>query len=623
MNYDSSAIEVLTGLDPVRKRPGMYTDTTSPNHLAQEVIDNSVDEALAGCAKTIEVTLHKDHSLTVRDDGRGMPIDMHPKLKLPGVEVILTSLHAGGKFNNKHYNRAGGLHGVGVSVVNALSKKLSVHIQRDGGVYLMEFAAGVKQGSLRRVDDTGRRNTGTTIHFLPDPKYFQSATIDAKRLRRALQAKAVLCSGLRVCLRNEADDTFEEWQYDGGIPDYFGTLLGDAEVYLKTNCYGEGEIGEVSCVWCVNWSPDRVLVADSYVNLVPTPDGGSHVLGLRSGVGTAVRSFMNYHNLTPKDGKVTTEDVCANLCYLLSVRMPDPQFAGQSKSKLVMRDAEKVVQSQVKDAMSLWLNQLPDLGKIICEMAIGNMRKRMRKQAKSTRKNLLSDVSMPAKLADCTSASRDETELFIVEGDSAGGSARQARNRRTQAILPLRGKILNTWEISADDIMKSVEINQLITAIGVTPESNEMSGLRYGKICILADADADGLHIASLLTALFMRHFSPLVKNGHIYMSLPPLFRIDVGKTVHYAADEKERVAYLESLSQKDRDRAQITRFKGLGEMNPEQLKESTMMPQQRRLLQLSYDDNMDLFDKLFTKSRSADRRAWLEEKGKLSHNLI
>ncbi len=624
-SYDAASIEILSGLDPVRKRPGMYTDTANPDHLAQEVIDNSVDEALAGYAGVIEVTLHGDRSMSVRDNGRGMPVDRHPQRKCSGVEVILTTLHSGGKFSDRHYRYAGGLHGVGVSVVNALSKHLEIWVRRDGGEYNMAFAGGEAVSALEKIGKVSKRNSGSTIRFWPDPAFFDSVRFDVARLRRLLRAKAVLCSGLRIRFEDESTGDKDEWCYRDGMSEYFGELT-DGRALLLGSAVSDSHAGEDhELAWCLNWADaDAPPVAESYVNLVPTPQGGSHVAGLRTGVVEAVREFMQFHELTSKNVKPTPEDFWSNICYLLSLKIEDPQFAGQTKERLNYGKAATVVQSLTKDALSLWLNRHPREGERIVELVLANAQKRRRKSAKSPRKSLFLNLALPGKLADCASSDLGENELFLVEGDSAGGSARQARDRRFQAVMPLRGKIMNTWEVGAETILESQEIHDISTAIGVKPGDDDLDGLRYGKICILADADADGLHIATLLAALFMKHFPKLVAVGHAYVAVPPLFRIDVGKVVYYANSEDERDRCLAGLSPKDAERARITRFKGLGEMNPQQLKESTMAVGKRRLLQLAHAPGGEegTMDMLLSRKRALDRRDWLIDKGNLAQDL-
>ena len=625
-SYDASSIEILSGLDPVRKRPGMYTDTASPDHLAQEVIDNSVDEALAGHAGLIEVTLHNDDSMSVRDDGRGMPVDRHPQRKCSGVEVILTTLHSGGKFSDRHYRYAGGLHGVGVSVVNALSKHLEIWIKRDGKEYNMAFADGAATSALEEVGKVSKRNTGSTIRFWPDPGFFDKAQFNVKHLQRLLCTKAVLCSGLRITFENEADGKKNQWCYRDGISEYFRELTEGQPLLLNQSIYDSHTGKDHELAWCLNWSDeDAAPLAESYVNLVPTPQGGSHVAGLRAGIVEAVREFMEFHELTMKNVKPTPEDFWSNVCYLVSLKIENPQFAGQIKERLTHKSAASIVQSVTKDALSLWLNRHPREGERIVELVLANAQKRRRKSAKQPRKSLLLNLALPGKLADCSSRDLDANELFLVEGDSAGGSVRQARARQFQAVMPLRGKIMNTWETKTEDILESREIHDISTAIGVKPGDEDLDGLRYGKICILADADADGLHIATLLAALFVRHFPQLVITGHVYVAVPPLFRIDVGKRVHYANNEQERDRYLDGLSQKDAARARVTRFKGLGEMNPQQLKESTMTIDNRHLLQLVYEPGsaaQDTMDMLLAKKRASDRRVWLNDKGNLAQDL-
>ena len=626
IRYDAASIEILSGLDPVRKRPGMYTDTSSPDHLAHEVIDNSVDEALAGYADLIEVTVHKDHSVSVRDNGRGMPTDRHPQRKCSGVEVILTTLHAGGKFSDRHYRYAGGLHGVGVSVVNALSKHLEIWVRRDGREYNLAFADGAATGPLEQIGTVARRNSGSTIRFWPDAAFFDSARFNVKDLSVLLRAKAVLCSGLRVVFKDEAGGGQGEWCYQDGMPEYFAEITGGAMLLSQgISDSHQGEHHELA--WCLNWSDgDAPLLAESYVNLVPTPQGGSHVGGLRAGVVDAVREFMRFHELTPKNVKPVPDDFWTNVCYLLSLKIENPQFAGQTKERLRHKDAVNIVQNVTRDALSLWLNRHPREGERIVESVLSNARKRRSKSVKSPRKNLFLNLALPGKLADCTSSDMGENELFLVEGDSAGGSARQARDRRFQAVMPLRGKIMNTWEARGDEILKSQEIHDISMAIGVKPGENDLSALRYGKICILADADADGLHIATLLAALFMKHFPRLVAAGHVYVAVPPLFRIDVGKRVHYANNEAERDDFIASLTGQDAERARVMRFKGLGEMNPQQLKESTMKADRRHLLQLmpqADGEAHDVMGKLLAKKRAADRRSWLMDKGNLAQDLV
>jgi len=622
--YDASAIEVLSGLEPVRKRPGMYTNTDRPNHLAQEVIDNSVDEALAGFAKRIEVHLYKDGSLEVIDDGRGMPVDIHPEEGVPGVEVILTRLHAGGKFSNKSYQFSGGLHGVGVSVVNALSKRLDVWVKRDGKEHHIAFENGEKVSDLQVVGKVGRNNTGTRIRFWPDPQFFDSAKFSVRQLRHVLRAKAVLCPGLRVRFFQEGESAPEEWYYEDGLRDYLCDALGDTPLLPEEPFTGSMAGNEEAAEWAVVWLPEGgEAVAESYVNLIPTAQGGTHVNGLRTGLTEAVREFCEFRNLLPRGVKLAPDDVWANISYILSVKLADPQFSGQTKERLSSRECAAFVSGVVKDAFGLWLNQHVEIGERIAELAISAAQARQRAGRKVVRKKVTQGPALPGKLADCLLDDPERTELFLVEGDSAGGSAKQARDRNFQAIMPLRGKILNTWEVDPAEVLASQEVHDISVAIGVDPGSDDLSRLRFGKICILADADSDGAHIATLLCALFVRHFPRLVREGHVYVAMPPLYRIDVGKQVFYALDEHERQGILDRIAaEKLRGKVTIQRFKGLGEMNPAQLRETTIHPDTRRLVQLVLepgDDTHSLLDMLLAKRRAADRKAWLQQKGDLA----
>jgi topoisomerase-4 subunit B len=622
--YDAASIEVLSGLEPVRKRPGMYTQTERPNHLAQEVIDNSVDEAIAGYATTIDVILSKDGSLQVSDDGRGMPVDIHPQQGIPGVEVILTKLHAGGKFSNKNYQFSGGLHGVGVSVVNALSKHLEVWVRRDGKEYNIGFADGAKISALEEIGTVGKRNTGTTLRFWPDPQFFDSIKFSVPRLKHVLRAKAVLCPGLKVTFYDEKSDESSEWCYQDGLKDYLTDALQGAETLPAEPFLGAVSGNTEAAEWAVVWLPEGgESVAESYVNLVPTAQGGTHVNGLRTGLTEAMREFCEFRNLLPRGVKLTPEDVWDKVSYILSVKLADPQFSGQTKERLSSRECAPFVSGVVKDAFSLWLNQHTDHGEAIAELAISSAQSRLRAGRKVTRKKVTQGPALPGKLADCASSEPERSELFLVEGDSAGGSAKQARDKEYQAIMPLRGKILNTWEVDPAEVLASQEVHDIAVAIGVDPGSDQLDGLRYGKICVLADADSDGAHIATLLCALFLRHFRPLVAAGHVYIAMPPLYRIDVGKEVFYALDDAEKQGVLDRIAaEKLRGKINVQRFKGLGEMNPKQLRETTLSPDTRRLVQLTIeagDNTNQLMDMLLAKKRAADRKSWLEKKGDLA----
>ena len=624
-NYDAKDIEVLTGLDPVRKRPGMYTDTSRPNHLAQEVIDNSVDEALAGHARRIDVTLHKDGSLSVCDDGRGMPVDIHPEQGLPGVEVILSTLHAGGKFSNDNYQFSGGLHGVGVSVVNALSNVLEVTVKRDGKVHQMSFANGEKTTDLKVIDTCGQRNTGTILRFWPNANYFDSIKFSLSRLRHVLRAKAVLCGGLTVSFYDENTEDSDEWFYEDGLKDYLSGALRGWEVLPLEPFIGNFSAENEAAEWAVQWLPDAgELVQESYVNLIPTSQGGTHVNGMRTGLLEAIREFCEFRNLLPRGIKLAPDDIWDRCTYVLSAKLADPQFSGQTKDRLSSREVAAFVSGVVKDAFSLWLNQHTDEAEKLAELFINSAQRRMRASKKVVRKKVTQGPALPGKLADCSSAEPELCEIFLVEGDSAGGSAKQARNRENQAIMPLRGKILNTWEVDSQEILGSQEVHDISVALGIDPTADDLESLRYHKICILADADSDGLHIATLLCALFVRHFRPLVSHGHVYVAMPPLFRIDVGKDVFYALDEAEKQGILDRIqAEKKRGKINVQRFKGLGEMNPLQLRETTMDPDTRRLVQLTLehgDDTNQVMDMLLSKKRASDRREWLEVKGNLAN---
>ena len=633
-DYNADAIEVLTGLDPVRKRPGMYTDTTRPNHLVQEVIDNSVDEALAGHATTITLTLNKDGSVQVEDDGRGMPVDKHKGEKVSGVELILTRLHAGGKFSNKNYQYSGGLHGVGVSVVNALSKYLEVLVKRDGKLYSMKFKGGEKASELKPIDTVGKRNTGTTVIFLPDEKYFDSPKISISRLKHVLRAKAVLCSGLRVIFIDNtvpADKSqSEEWLYQDGLIDYLTQSTSQYETIPVEPFTGSVQGNDEAVDWAVQWLPEGgEITGESYVNLIPTPLGGTHVSGLRTGLLESLREFCEFRNLLPRGLKLSPEDVWDKCCFVLSSKIVDPQFSGQTKERLSSRECAVFVAGVVKDAFSLWLNQHTDEAEAIADLCISNAQRRLKASKTVARKKITSGPALPGKLADCSTEDVMAGELFLVEGDSAGGSAKQARDREFQAIMPLRGKILNTWDVDSSEILASQTVHDIAVALGVDPGSPSIEGLRYGKICILADADSDGLHIATLLCALFVKHFRPVVEAGHVYVAMPPLFRIDVGKDVYYALDESEKNGILDRLAaEKKNGKINVQRFKGLGEMNPLQLRETTMARDTRRLVQLTLEDNsaakkksstFEIMDMLLAKNRAPDRKTWLEDSGNLA----
>ena len=622
--YNADSIEVLSGLDPVRKRPGMYTDTTRPNHLAQEVIDNSVDEALAGHATKIDVVLFEDGSLSVTDDGRGMPVDIHTEEGVPGIELILTRLHAGGKFSNENYTFSGGLHGVGVSVVNALSKKLEVFIRRDGNVYRIAFAHGEKTEELSIVDTVGKRNTGTQVVFWPDEKYFDSVKFSISRLRHILRAKAVLCPGLSVSFLNQQTNEKDEWHYENGLTDYLMSATNGLATCPELPFTGSISGNKEAVDWAIHWLVDGgELIQEGYVNLIPTPQGGTHVNGFRTGCLEAMREFCEFRNLLPRGIKLSPEDIWDKSCFVLSAKLQDPQFSGQTKERLSSREAAAFISGVVKDAFSLWLNRHTDEAEKLAELCISNAQSRLKASKKIARKKVTAGPALPGKLADCSGADAMNSELFLVEGDSAGGSAKQARDREYQAIMPLRGKILNTWEVDSNEILASQEVHDIAVAIGVDPGSDNIDGLRYGKVCILADADSDGLHIATLLCALFMRHFPELVRTGHIFVAMPPLYRIDIGKEVYYALDESERQGILDRIAAENKKgKINVQRFKGLGEMNPLQLRETTMARDTRRLVQLTIEDldaTLENMDMLLNKKRAPDRKAWLEEKGDLA----
>ena len=618
--YSAESLQVLSGLEPVRRRPGMYTETTRPNHLVQEVVDNSVDEALAGYAKEIEVSVFEDGSVEVVDDGRGMPVDVHPEHKLTGVELILTKLHSGGKFDNENYAFSGGLHGVGVSVVNALATWLEVEVRREGKLWRQRYEKGKPKGRLKAVSDVGKRNTGTRLRFLPDASYFDSPKVSIARLRHLLRAKAVLCSGLKVTLNVEGEPS-DTWCYEDGLKSYLNEKLEGADAVPVEPFMHSAAGNQEAAEWAIRWITDGGdVVAESYVNLIPTPQGGTHVNGLRSGLIEALKEFCEFRDLIPRGVKLTGEDIWEQCAYVLSAKLAEPQFSGQTKERLSSRNSAVFVGGVAKDAFSLWLNEHPSEGDRIAELAINNAQRRIQASKKVARKKITSGPALPGKLADCSGQDADRAELFLVEGDSAGGSAKQARDREYQAVMPLRGKILNTWEVASAEVLASQEVHDIALAIGVDPGSSDLRGLRYRRVCILADADSDGAHIATLLCALFVKHFTALVEAGHVFIAMPPLYRVDVGKEVFYALDEAEREGVLDRIAaEKKRGQVIVQRFKGLGEMNPMQLRETTMDPDTRRLVQLTLDSRRkteETMDMLLAKKRAPDRRSWLERKG-------
>ena len=623
--YDSKSIEVLSGLDPVRKRPGMYTDTSTPNHLVQEVLDNSVDEALVGHCSTIKINLFKDGSIEISDDGRGMPTDVHPEHNVSGVELILCKLHAGAKFSGEDYNFSGGLHGVGVSVVNALSKSLIVTVKRNAQELQMEFAGGEKTKDLVEIGTVGARNTGTKILFVPDEQYFESTKLKMSALKHLLKAKAVLCPGLKIQFFDEKKSEKIEWQFEDGLASYLAESEESDSFLLKESVHCSKLDKESGLDFIINWSETSVKnpINETYVNLIPTAHGGSHLSGFKAGLLDALKEFCEFRNLLPKGLKLTSDDTIANASFVVSSKLKNPQFAGQTKERLDSKDHQSFVSASTKDFLSIWLNKHTDEGELIAGIAIKAAQSRAKESKQVERKKAYQGPALPGKLADCNSNELDKTELFLVEGDSAGGSAKQARERSFQAIMPLRGKILNTWDLESDEILKSQEIKDLATAIGVNPGTSEINNLRYGKICILADADSDGLHIATLLCALFLRHYRALVEDGRIYVAMPPLYRIDCGKEKFYALDEKEKDGLISELKKKKgKPKIDIQRFKGLGEMNPNQLRETVMDRATRRLVQLTIQakDNVNsTMDLLLSKKRASDRKTWLEKKGKIA----
>ena len=624
-DYTSESIEVLSGLEPVRKRPGMYTDTSSPNHLVMEVIDNSVDEALAGHAKEIAVVLNKDFSVSVEDDGRGMPVDIHPEEKVPGVELIFSRLHAGAKFSNKDYVFSGGLHGVGVSVVNALSTYLNAEIKRDGKKYEIGFKNSIKKKELKIIDNVGQRNSGTKILFKADSSFFDTEKISGKFLSNSLKAKAVLCPGLKIKFKDDVNGTKEEWCFVDGLGNYLISALAEGDYLPEEPILGDFEDEENSLAWAVTWElREQESVTESYVNLIPTIQGGTHVAGMRSGITDAIKEFCDYRNLIPKGIKITADDVWKNASYILSAKLKDPQFSGQTKEKLSSKEFQSIAANITRDAFAIWLNKETELAERIANISIDNAQKRVRESKTVERKKITKGITLPGKLSDCVSSNYEETELFLVEGDSAGGSAKQARDRNFQAVMALKGKILNTWEVDTDAVTQSQEVKDIAMAIGLQPGCRVLDGLRYGKICILADADSDGAHIATLICALFLKHFRPLVEAGRVYVAQPPLFRIDQGKDIYYALDESEKESIVKKLStQNKKTKVEIQRFKGLGEMNPSQLKETTMSLDLRKLIQLKLEkgnSSTSMFNMLLSKKRAADRKTWLESKGNLAN---